>query len=61
LLHDELAELEQKLLSNLRIGISLGGNIFKVRLATKDKGKGKSGEFRIIKTELLKIIKKIFS
>jgi hypothetical protein len=45
-LDNELAQLEQKLLSDPRIGTSLGANIFKVRLATKDKGK--SGGLRII-------------
>jgi mRNA-degrading endonuclease RelE of RelBE toxin-antitoxin system len=47
-LGDELIELEKELEENPKIGDSLGANIYKVRLASKDKGKGKSGGFRII-------------
>lgn len=45
---DDLFSLEQELLSNPNIGNSLGSGLFKVRLAVKSKGKGKSGGFRII-------------
>ena len=34
--------------TNAKTGINLGGNIYKIRLASKSKGKGKSGGFRII-------------
>lgn len=44
----ELITLEDELIKNPEMGVSLGANIYKIRLASKDKGKGKSGGFRII-------------
>jgi hypothetical protein len=47
-LKDELVELELLLLENPETGRDLGSGIFKIRLASKSKGKGKSGGFRVI-------------
>ena len=47
-LGNELKELENELLENPEQGESLGANLYKIRLASKDKGKGKSGGFRVI-------------
>ncbi|MBZ0201991.1 MAG: hypothetical protein IT281_05070 [Ignavibacteria bacterium] len=47
-LKDDLRKFEQKLTENPKMGISLGRNAYKVRLAVKSKAKGKSGGFRII-------------
>ena len=44
----ELAELEKQLLTNPLIGKPLGRNCFKIRLAVKSKGKGKSDGLRVI-------------
>jgi hypothetical protein len=52
-LFDELIELEKDLIKNPKMGIDLGANLFKIKLASKSKGKGKSGGFRII-TYLIK-------
>ncbi|WP_316847798.1 type II toxin-antitoxin system RelE/ParE family toxin [Pedobacter psychrodurus] len=45
---DDLYELEEKLLENPQQGNDLGAGLYKIRLAVKSKGKGKSGGFRII-------------
>ena len=45
---EELRELEVQLLKNPKQGNDLGAGIFKIRLAVKSKGKGKSGGYRII-------------
>lgn len=45
---DELRELEIDLLKNPQQGNDLGAGLFKIRLAVKSKGKGKSGGYRII-------------
>jgi hypothetical protein len=45
---NDLSELESQLLENPRIGADLGNGIFKIRLAVKSKGKGKSGGYRVI-------------
>lgn len=45
---DDLYELEEKLLENPEQGNDLGAGLYKIRLAVKSKGKGKSGGFRII-------------
>ncbi|PWS32136.1 type II toxin-antitoxin system RelE/ParE family toxin [Pedobacter paludis] len=45
---EDLHELEEKLLENPEQGNDLGSGLFKIRLAIKSKGKGKSGVFRII-------------
>ena len=47
-LKDELVQLEKELLQNPRCGTSLGKNIYKIRLAVKSKGRGKSGGMRVI-------------
>jgi mRNA-degrading endonuclease RelE of RelBE toxin-antitoxin system len=47
-LSKELAELENKLLENPQLGKPLGQDSFKIRLAVKSKGKGKSGGLRVI-------------
>jgi mRNA-degrading endonuclease RelE of RelBE toxin-antitoxin system len=47
-LKGELRSLENELLLNPSQGTSLGGNSFKIRLAVKSKGKGKSGGMRVI-------------
>jgi hypothetical protein len=44
----DLTELNRVLAENPITGTSLGGNIYKVRLAIKSKGKGKSGGARVI-------------
>jgi len=53
-LQAEINELALQLEKNPLIGIDLGDNIRKIRLASKSKGKGKSGGFRVI-TYLLSI------
>ncbi|WP_426326412.1 type II toxin-antitoxin system RelE/ParE family toxin [Pedobacter sp. R-06] len=45
---EDLYELEEKLLENPQQGTDLGAGLYKIRLAVKSKGKGKSGGFRII-------------
>jgi mRNA-degrading endonuclease RelE of RelBE toxin-antitoxin system len=47
-LPSDLAELIEELRENPFRGNSLGKNCFKVRLAIKSKGKGKSGGARVI-------------
>ncbi len=47
-LKNELAQLGNDLQTNPRMGTSLGNNTFKIRLAIKSKGKGKSGGARVI-------------
>ena len=44
----ELAELQEQLLQNPRMGTLLQENTYKIRLAVKSKGKGKSGGMRVI-------------
>jgi mRNA-degrading endonuclease RelE of RelBE toxin-antitoxin system len=44
----ELIELSDALLLNPRQGVKLTETIYKIRLASKSKGKGKSGGFRVI-------------
>ncbi len=53
-LSEELEKLEQELLENPKKGVCLGSDIYKIRLASKSKGRGKSGDFRVI-TYLLEI------
>lgn len=48
LLEDEIIDLENELIINPESGTSLGSNLYKIRLASKDKGKGKSGSFLVI-------------
>ncbi len=47
-LPDDLANLEQELIKNPNLGIDLGHNFRKVRMAIKTKNKGKSGGARVI-------------
>jgi len=47
-LKEELIALEQQLLQNPRFGIEITINTYKIRLAVKSKGKGKSGGMRVI-------------
>ncbi len=88
-LASEIEDLEDVLLEKPESGISLGANIYKIRLANKEKGKGKSGGFRVVtylvyntenstniylitlfdkseestinKSELIKLVRQIFS
>ncbi|MDP2336464.1 MAG: addiction module toxin RelE [Bacteroidota bacterium] len=57
-LKQDLSQLEQDLINNPRMGIPLGQDSYKIRLATKSKNKGKSGGLRVIshlETEILGI------
>jgi mRNA-degrading endonuclease RelE of RelBE toxin-antitoxin system len=47
-LSDELIEFVEELKENPFVGKSLGAGLYKVRLASESKGKGKSGGFRVI-------------
>ena|ERR1051326_6931893 len=47
-LKSELVELNKTLSDNPTIGTSLGNNAYKIRIAIKSKGKGKSGGARVI-------------
>ena len=47
-LKSELRELNEELLRNPKLGTPIGKNSYKIRLAVKSKGKGKSGGLRII-------------
>ena len=44
----DLEGLEKSLLEEPRQGNDLGAGLYKVRLAVKSKGKGKSGGYRVI-------------
>ena len=44
----DLQDFQEKLLEDPFMGVQLGDNMFKVRVAIKSKGKGKSGGLRII-------------
>lgn len=44
----DLTKLESALIINPKTGTDLGNGIFKIRLAVKSKGKGKSGGYRVI-------------
>ena len=44
----ELKELESQLIKNPRLGIKIHENIYKIRIAVKSKGKGKSGGLSVI-------------
>ncbi|MBS1502985.1 MAG: type II toxin-antitoxin system RelE/ParE family toxin [Bacteroidetes bacterium] len=45
---NDLEKLAESLIQNPRQGVDLGGGLFKIRLAVKSKGKGKSGGYRVI-------------
>ena len=47
-LHDDLLKLQRELSEAPRLGISLGGDVYKIRLKIASKGKGKSGGARVI-------------
>ena len=47
-LKSELSHLIEELQENPRKGVKIGENIYKLRLAVKSKGRGKSGGMRII-------------
>lgn len=47
-LESDIDRLVGQLQSNPRMGVDLGNNVRKVRMAISDKGKGKSGGARII-------------
>jgi mRNA-degrading endonuclease RelE of RelBE toxin-antitoxin system len=55
----ELAKLNKDLLMNPTSGTSLGNNTYKIRIAIKSKGKGKSGGARVI-TYLISENKEIY-
>lgn len=87
-LEQEINDLGKKLKVNPTLGVSLGAGLYKIRLASRSKGGGKSGGFRIVtylvskqedgiviylitmfdkseessvkKTDLLKIVKRLF-
>ena len=58
-LKEELAELNDTLTSNPDTGTPLGNETYKIRLAIKSKGKGKSGGGRII-TYVVKDNKEVY-
>jgi mRNA-degrading endonuclease RelE of RelBE toxin-antitoxin system len=45
---EDLAELNKQLIRNPKSGTALGNDAYKIRLAVKSKGRGKSGGARII-------------
>ncbi|WP_231490957.1 type II toxin-antitoxin system RelE/ParE family toxin [Pedobacter sp. Leaf170] len=45
---NDLTQLELILKSDPKTGTDLGNSVFKIRLAVKSKGKGKSGGYRVI-------------
>ncbi len=47
-LDDDLDKLIDDLETDPALGTSLGSGLYKIRLASKSKGKGKSGGFRVI-------------
>lgn len=47
-LQNDLTILEDQLLNNPTLGIPIGRNCYKIRLAIQSKGKGKSGGARVI-------------
>ncbi len=54
-LKSELQDLEKQLLENPELGIFLGNDCFKIKLAVQSKGKGKSGGVRIITHIIVRI------
>jgi mRNA-degrading endonuclease RelE of RelBE toxin-antitoxin system len=47
-LKDTISQLEEDLKANPYMGESYGDGIYKIRVADKSKGKGKSGGFRVM-------------
>jgi uncharacterized protein YkvS len=61
-LENELKTLEVELSENPKLGTSLGQDSYKIRLAVKSKGRGKSGGLRVIthlETGIIGIVEKI--
>lgn len=61
-LNKELAQLENDLSKNPKLGKPLGHDSYKIRIAVKSKGKGKSGGLRVIShinTEIIGLIEEI--
>ena len=50
---DDLANFKKELLENPKLGVDLGDNIRKVRMAITSKNKGKSGGARVITCDVL--------
>jgi hypothetical protein len=44
----EFESLSKQISENPSLGIAMGGGLFKIRLASQSKGKGKSGGFRVV-------------
>lgn len=55
-LSSELRELEQQLKENAHLGDKITENTYKIRVAVKSKGKGKSGGLRVISYIILKVV-----
>ena len=55
-LNKDLIQLQKQLEENPRLGKPLGHDSYKIRLAVKSKGKGKSGGLRIISHVYIEII-----
>ena len=55
-LKEELEELQKQLLQNPTIGTALGHDCYKIRVAIKSKGKGKSGGARVITHLVVSIV-----
>jgi len=51
----ELLDLEKNLHSNPKMGTPIGNDCYKIRLAVKSKGKGKSGGVRVITHIIAKV------
>ncbi|MBP7535232.1 MAG: hypothetical protein KA783_12350 [Chitinophagales bacterium] len=47
-LRNELEALQEQLLENPRMGVKITENMYKIRLAVKSKGRGKSGGMRVL-------------
>ena len=47
-LESEVRQLEKDLIKQPDTGISLGGGVYKIRMACESKGKGKRGGFRVV-------------
>ena len=47
-LRNELEALQAQLLENPRMGVKITENLYKIRLAVKSKGRGKSGGMRVL-------------
>jgi mRNA-degrading endonuclease RelE of RelBE toxin-antitoxin system len=61
-LNRELAQLENDLIENPKLGKPLGHDSYKIRIAVKSKGRGKSGGLRVIShvdTEIIGMIEKV--